>query len=374
MGGKVLYKKEREINTEIIRIIACLSVIALHTFTNSGLDEISLSVKGIIRIFEKHGVPLFMMITGYYLFSSNVSQYKKKYISLLSKIIIPFLIAYLFYECFAPWLEGINTFWNCLINPQTSILTLIRQLISEDWGYNPTFWYIFEYVKIYVYMPLLALMCKKENKTVRRGYMFLCMLFLLGKNVSQIAGYITGEEYKVLNWSPLDVHMVYVLIGYEVSDVRESISDMQLKQRFECLLSYVFINITIAGEEFICIKTGIGIPSNFFSNNSLLHVFSATFLFLLLKSFKNFKISGKTSSVVTFISDKTYYIYLIHYLFIKLVSTYNIFWFLSSMPHIIRYSMTVMMIFILSFLLSIMIKSSCGYIKRIGIRCSKYVF
>ena len=87
--------KKRNVNIELVRIIACISVIALHTWKGSGIDTVSKTIKGVIRVFEKHNNPLFFMIMGFFLFVGNKS-YTDRIKDLVKKIIVPFIWLYCF--------------------------------------------------------------------------------------------------------------------------------------------------------------------------------------------------------------------------------------------------------------------------------------
>lgn len=60
--------KKRESNVELIRIIACVIVIAIHSLR---IFDAPKNIVFLFKAFVLNGVPLFWFITGYFMFDSG---------------------------------------------------------------------------------------------------------------------------------------------------------------------------------------------------------------------------------------------------------------------------------------------------------------
>ena len=92
-SNNVNYKKRRDSNIELFRIITMLLIVAHHYVVNSGLLEVMsakpLSGKSIflfvLGAWGKIGINCFVFITGYFMCKSNITL--KKFVKLLFEII-----------------------------------------------------------------------------------------------------------------------------------------------------------------------------------------------------------------------------------------------------------------------------------------------
>ena len=158
-------EKKRNVNIELVRILACISVIALHTWKGSGIDEVPTVIKGVIRVFEKHNVPLFFIIMGFFMFRGNKS-YWVKVKDLINRIIIPSLVALVFYEFMQGVLEGNMSLQDAFTAPLFKLASIFKLIVSTSPGYNPTLWFVYEYIRIVLLAPFIALLCKEEKEIV----------------------------------------------------------------------------------------------------------------------------------------------------------------------------------------------------------------
>ena len=113
---KSLIKKERDISIDLIRLVACILVIGTHLCLqvfNEYYHEVDWS-----RLFEKcfftDGVPLFFMITGFFI--ANGRSYKKIWKNTFFKVIIPSFIYVLFAQVFYMFFTNKESFLWCVHN------------------------------------------------------------------------------------------------------------------------------------------------------------------------------------------------------------------------------------------------------------------
>lgn len=149
-------KKVRSSNLELFRIISMLLIIAHHYVVNSGLSSMggplyddSLSVKSVIMFlfgaWGKTGINCFMMITGYFMCTSQITA--KKYAKLLFEVFFYKVVIYLIFIC-----TGLESF---------SFMSLVDNLlIIRNIKHNFTSCFLV----FYLFIPFLNILIKNINE------------------------------------------------------------------------------------------------------------------------------------------------------------------------------------------------------------------
>lgn len=164
-------EKKRNINADIIRIVALLSVFIVHIFLNNGyynapIDNAQMYIATYFRQFGMICVPLFLLLTGY-LYSGKEISYNKKYIFKLGKILIPYgIITVLTYFIFS----------NLNILSNTNFITMLFGFKNN--GYT---WYIEMYIGLYLLIPLInagynALKTQEQKRNAIYALLFICSI------------------------------------------------------------------------------------------------------------------------------------------------------------------------------------------------------
>lgn len=113
---------ERKSNIELFRIVTMLFIVAHHYVVNSGLDSIiekssNVSINAIfLAIFGaegKTGINCFVLITGYFMCTSNITA--KKFLKLLLEVEIYNLIINLLFILFGKYQMTAEDFWDSLL-------------------------------------------------------------------------------------------------------------------------------------------------------------------------------------------------------------------------------------------------------------------
>ena len=161
--------KKRDISVELIRVVACILVVAIHLSLqvfNQYYSQVDWS-----RLFEKcfftDGVPLFFMITGFFI--ANGRSYKKTWKGVWKKILIPVAIYVLFAQIFYMFITNKQTIMWCLQNAiaNLNLQGILRAILTGEVIHINSLcahlWYIFSHIKIVIWMPVLWLICKNEQ-------------------------------------------------------------------------------------------------------------------------------------------------------------------------------------------------------------------
>ena len=365
---------KRDISIDLIRIVACLSVIATHLclqVLNQCYNRIDWS-----RLLEKSfltdGVPLFFIITGFFLV--NGRSYKKIWKSTIKKILIPTLIFVLFTQVFYLFIVNKESFIYCIQNFNINAIGIINAILKADVSYlNSTcahLWYIFSYIKIVIWIPILWLVCKntREANLARRIMMILSFLNLVLDDVQKFITLPIGEIH-LLNMIPTEI--LYVLLGYELFAHKEKIKNNK-KIAIISLIGFFAINFLRYKIEMqymvLNYLTDIVGRINFMEwRNTSINIFSAIFLFCFLYSFeiKN----EKLSKIILWISNKTFGIYLIHYVILAKIDLYKF----EKIEKFIFEILYLAIGLIVTFIISIAIVWSIQTLKNLFIDAIRYV-
>lgn len=199
----------RNINLDLIRIIAIFSVISVHFFLYIGFYDIPVSGKNMIIMTYLRNifmvcVPLFLVLTGY-LFSDKKPT--KKYYLKLDKIIFIYIISWLFYTCFK----------TIYFNSSYNLLENIKLLLDYSWA-----WYVEMYIGLYILAPFLNIVynnleSKKNKKILLASFLLLtCMPSIFNIKTSIVIDY----------WIPL-WPITYYFIGRYLKEYGFKISTLK---------------------------------------------------------------------------------------------------------------------------------------------------
>lgn len=352
-------KSKRDSSIELIRIVACIIVVLIHLSLNV-FDEHHAQVDW-SRLFEKcflsEGVPLFYLIFGFFL--CNGRSYKKIWKSTFKRVIIPVLIFVLFAQIFFMFILNKQPlswcFKNAFIN--LNLQGICRTILTGDVVHINSLcahlWYIISYLKIILWVPVLWLICKEDTnpKLARRMIIGFGMLAMVVRDIQRFAVLPVIGEIKAFKMVDLDI--LYVLLGYELFVHKDKIKN----NKKLCILSgLAFAAINVIRYK---IEMNYMVLNNFFEitgretftdwRYTALSFISATSLFMFLYSFD---IKGeKISKAINWIADKTFGIYLIHYLLLAKIDLYKFDKIGTLVYELIYLAVGVVVIFIASLLI-----------------------
>lgn len=322
--------KKRDISVELIRVVACILVVAIHLSLqvfNQYYSQVDWS-----RLFEKcfftDGVPLFFMITGFFI--ANGRSYKKTWKGVWKKILIPVAIYVLFAQIFYMFITNKQTIMWCLQNAiaNLNLQGILRAILTGEVIHINSLcahlWYIFSHIKIVIWMPVLWLICKNEQtpNLARRMIMGFGIFSFIMQDIQKFIT-IPADSLKV--FTMVDPAILYVLFGYELFVNKDKIK----KNKKLCIISlilFVIANVTKykLEMEYMVINNFYDIVgrSSFLEwKYTSLNIISSICLFMALYSFE-IK-SERFSKIITWLSDKTFGVYLVHYLLIAKVDLYK---------------------------------------------------
>lgn len=367
-------KKKRDISVDLIRIVACISVICTHLALqvfNEYYSQVDWS-----RLFEKcfftDGVPLFFMITGFFLV--NGRSYKKIWKSTGKKVLLPAFIYVIFAQIFYMFILNKQSFVWCLKNARynLNIMGIIRSILNGDVvpinSLCAHLWYIYSYIKIIIWIPILWLLCKEENNSrlARRIVLFLGILATI---ITDVQRFITLPFGEIRVFELVDRELIYVLLGYELFVHRDKIKNNK-KVFLLSSIGFVLVNVIRYKIEmkYMVINSFYDIVGreNFMEwRYTSLNIISGLCLFMALYSFE-IK-SEKLSKIILWISDKTFGIYLVHYLILAKIDLYKF----DKLGKLYQEIIYLAVGLVLTFILSIIIVTLIKQIEKLIVKCTK---
>ena len=325
------YGLKRDYTIDLIRIIACILVIGTHCCLqafNEYYSQVDWS-----RLFEKcfltDGVPLFFMITGFFLISRK--DYKRVWKTTAIRILLPTFIYVVFVQIFYMFIVNKESFVWCLKNARfnMNILGIIRTILTGDLAHINSLcehlWYIFSYVKIIIWFPILWLICREE-KTAIIARRIIIGFGIVSTIIIDVQRFYTFPLIGIIKtYELVGREILFVIFGYELFVHKDKIKN---NKKLFIISSLIFIVTNIiryrVEMHYMVINSFydiVGRDSFMEWRYTFLNILSGIALFIALYSFE-IK-SEKIGKILVWISNKTFGIYLIHYILLAKVDLYK---------------------------------------------------
>ena len=291
-------ENKRQLNFEILRIIAMCMIITMHYLTK-GLnvpklsEDLSLSnmLWWLIYAFSVGAVNIYVLISGYFLVDNRWR---------IDKVFSLYLTVWL-YSILVPLTLG-----------AIGIVDL-RSLRLGDWQQlllpieYEHYWFATAYVMMYILSPVLAIAVRSLNRELLRGVIAgLVVLFSVLKSINPYL--IPWDKY---GNDVLWFIVLFMIAGY----IRRFGIQASITLR---VLTYILTSILILVSELI-----LGVIVNktgkleymldmLCANNHILTLISSVALFTAFIEFKTDAINEKTGKMILLFSSSTFGIYLLH--------------------------------------------------------------
>ena len=288
-------KKDRNINLDIIRCIAVLTVICVHFFLHNGYYNIPVEgnkmyIATIMRTAFMICVPLFLLLTGYLMNRKTLS--KKYYFGIIRTLAI-YLISTLFILAYRKFIK----------NEPMSLIDCIKNLTSF-YQYS---WYISMYIGLFLLIPFLNLVYNNLNSKKQKNILITTMCIITAlPSITNTFGFPIVPEWWV-NIYPL----TYYFLG---AFIREYKVDIKISLKMNFLL--IILAVTVFGT-YTFIRTQ---GSNFIYGAwcewySFANIITSVLVFIFLLRIKTNNLPEFIKAVITKISALSLGIYLVSWIF-----------------------------------------------------------
>ena len=299
---------KRNPSVELMRIIACLIVLACHCNFLLVSNDVNPFFHKYITAMLCDGVAIFWMITGFFIFNNN--SYKKLWLHFLTKVFVPMLLLYivdLFFEDFllskCSLLESLSKGVHRIADYVFSII----QLKAPNSTLDHT-WYVFAYLLVILIFPILKAFADyiKEDSIKEKVFMILSLVLWVANDA--LANNLIDFGFHGSN--VIIPSSLLVIWGYIIYEHRDLFS----KKIFRIIspVAFILVNLLRAFLSHLTETYDLGDYSNLNVWYSVFGLINA----MLIVSFCLSTIKGDMISTggkaICFIASFTYGIYLIH--------------------------------------------------------------
>ena len=278
----------RNSNLDLLRIIACLMVIAVHIGTLYGMDPNQgelyyFFIGNIFHAFPRTSVPLFVMISGGFLLSNvRNKDFRSHYIKTFRRIIVPtfwFSLGYTVLSLVFAYLNGEPVDW--IFSVKSWIL---------GWPYYHM-WYMYMIIGCYAVTPLLI---RLREKIGNRLFAWIGGIFL-------IIG-LVNYQTEVLWPFKFVFYLGYFIMGYSLKEWKRP---KFLSWRL-CLVSSILILVAVTALTYQQVMIHAAQPFYFVSSLSVTVMASAILMYVAFLNMPPLTLNlGRLAGL-------TFYIYLFH--------------------------------------------------------------
>ena len=293
---------------DVLRVIACLAVIMIHTsahyVTGSDLGSFNFWAGNFFDSISRIGVPIFVMISGALMLDENYDFSIKKLLGHIIKIIVFYVF----------WSAVYSIVGNIVVpiikNRSINIKSVILAFISGSYH----LWFCFMIIGLYLLVPLLRLWIKKQNKKFIEYFLILAFLFnFLLPQIIRILGYYT-DKFNFINEMMDKVNLKYVMGYIPYFILGWYLHNFEFKYKKTLYLLGVFgLCFTVLMTYIFSKTTGRLITE--YSNLSINVLLQTTALFVAIKSIYGKHITNTTPKFdksILFISKNSLGVYAIH--------------------------------------------------------------
>lgn len=300
-------KTNRIYYLDILRVVACLAVIVIHSSTQYVIKDFGSFNFWIGNIFDgitRIGVPIFVMISGALMLDKNYKYTNKKIIQHIKKLIIFFIFWSLIYTI----IYHIIIKYNC-INVREVVLSFVEG--------NVHLWFIYMIIGLYLIVPLLRLWVKDENKKYIEYFIMLSMIFSffipqiinIGSKYNDIFNSI-NKVVENINIKYVGGFTTYFLLGWYLHNY-----DLKNKKAVY-ILGVISMFITIMGTYIFSISTREA--NQMYGNLTLNVLFQTIMIFSIVK--EKYNKNTERNKYIDLISNNSLGIYAIHFVIVSIMS------------------------------------------------------
>ena len=301
-------KVKRIYYLDILKVIACLSVILIHTsdhvFLRSSPNQFSWQVMNFFVSFARISVPIFVMISGALFLNPDRPKIDLK--RLYSKNILRLLVAYLFWIVFYAG-------YNFYMAHGGIKLENMGQILS-DAIMNPMYhlWFVPMLIGIYCFLPVLQTITKNASEKEMRYILILFFLFGIVKNSLMYLGY-GPIVYVNAMLSRFSVDMLVGYVGYFLLGHYIVTYSFTKNMRVSLWsLGIISFMICVVGTSLWSINAGKGI-TYLYEYQFVTTFFTSVAVFVLGKYvFSKINLNEPAQKMITNISNASFGIYLVH--------------------------------------------------------------
>jgi len=299
---------KRNHSMDLLRILCTIFIVFIHVTPEYNPSDNS-SWPGIfIHSLVRSGLPIFFIMSGYFILNSNIKSALSFYRSRFISIIIPFIVFSFAHYCyFHQWDSNPYSLeWG--VNFIKSIIYGSPINFGREYFMTGLYWFVYAIIGLYLLSPAM-IKCMdfiNENNALKCVLILVfsyCILWVLGSALGKL-----GLESNWLQYPNNIKWLFYFLVGGVIR--RINIKTKTSYSLPSIIITYALVVITCYGS-----AKGEWYSSSWIDANAAMVLFSVC----LFATFHGLEINFK-KNYVTYLSSLTYGVYLIHIVFLSVVS------------------------------------------------------
>lgn len=318
--------KKRKNNFDLLRIVSCIAVIAIHVnaiylspkiSSYMGGSSITWTIENFINFATRFSVPCFVMMSGAFILNDErTTNIKLFWHKSIFKILIPFLLIYLIWSLI---------YWSKAIIITDDIEDFLLTLFKGTYG---NLWFMPMLIGLYFLAPFIANLKGSRHIPFGIGLFLLAWAIISQSTSNYNLPYSTGVVFSYLSY------FIFGNILYE--------SKCVVNQK---ILIFGIICVTILGTWWRCNN------HQYYAMDYSKAFFSPLVVVLSIQVFYFFKQLIIDDLRIEWISSKTFYIYLLHSPILVIV--HYIFEYINNISEISKIMLQVLVVFILSLIAAV---------------------
>lgn len=342
--------KNRKYYIDLMRIISAFLVIFNHSpgyllFLKYEHKSIWYWFLMFISILDNLAVPLFFIISGALLLGKR----DKIRDNFKQRIIRYFVILLLF--------ASISYFVDVILGIRSlKFVDYFKAIYSFD--SNGAYWFLYSYLAFIICLPLLQ---RFTNSLKKEDFYYLFFIYTLIEPIYRIITYFVfkNEIFMIesfnITWICTN-YIIYTMWGYYLENI---VSEEEIKVKYKiyaffAIIASLFTMFWVFYSQYI---RGDALGHNLFHH---LKIYNSLATFITVKYiFNKIDFSQKFQSLLKNISDKTFGIYLIHAILIRIPAIRNIYYYLTdtlNIKDLFSALIYTSIVFILSFIITTLLK------------------
>ena len=306
--------KSRLLWCDILRVIATIMVISIHTISVyqynyiKPLQPLPYFIFGIFNSLNRMAVPAFFMLTG----ALTLRQTRKpitreSYTGFIKNIIYRLVIPFIVFSL-AIYL---------LTNQQPWSVTKFLALFLNYPGVQKHMWFMYVIIMIYFFIPFLRRFVQSLSRHELK--LLICLIFIFSNVLSEL--FILSKHYHKMMFDEIALPYIIaytnlVLLGFYF--MKYNISPGKRKLIYILgIISLILLPIIQA------LTNNVDVAQDLITGRSVLPVFISLAGFVFIKYyFSKVKLPSYVTRIITRLSEISFYTYLIHVTFVDIVYTY----------------------------------------------------
>lgn len=198
---------KRELNWDLLRIIACFAVVLLHVsfgyWSVVAINSRDFLIMTIYNSLTRFGVPVFFMLSGMFLCNPAKEMPFKKWVAKIRKLMVCFFLWSLFYAFQSVLYNGFLHGWNNI--DQSMWSAAITRLVMG----HSHMWFLLDLMGFYLLLPILRKVCEDIRIT---GY-FLLLWVIVRYFVTTMLPRL-GDSLILVTVTSMHLYILTGYIGY----------------------------------------------------------------------------------------------------------------------------------------------------------------